>query len=77
MEMATPLDTELNLFEEHRQEWSLTNRGKFKVIKGETILDEFFDEYADAFRAGLARFGTGRTFLVKQVWRTEPVYFIS
>jgi hypothetical protein len=77
METATPLDAELKAFERHRQEWSRTNRGKFKVIKGETILDEFFDEYADAFRAGLARFGVGSSFLVKQIWKTQPIYFIA
>ncbi len=77
METATPLDTELRLFEEHRQEWSQANRGKYKVILGETILDGFFDEYADAFKAGLAAFGAGRSFLVKQVWRTEPIYFVA
>jgi hypothetical protein len=77
METATPLDIELKVFEEHRQEWSRTNRGKFKVIQGETILDEFFDEYADAFRAGLERFGVSGIFLVKQIWGTEPVYFVA
>jgi hypothetical protein len=77
METATPLDTELRIFEEHRPEWSQTNRGKYKVIHGETILDEFFDEYADAFKAGLAAFGAGRSFLVKQIWKKEPIYFIA
>jgi hypothetical protein len=77
METATPLDTELKVFEEHRQEWAQANLGKFKVIHGDTVLEDFFDEYADAFRAGLAAFGTGRNFLVKQIWRTEPVYFIA
>lgn len=77
METATPLESELRVFEEHRKEWSQKNRGKFKVIQGETILDEFFEEYADAFRAGLQRFGVGRSFLVKQIWGTEPVYFVA
>jgi hypothetical protein len=77
METATPLDTELRVFEAHRQEWSTVNLGKFKVVHDETVLDEFFDEYADAFRAGLSAFGAGRSFLVKQIWRTEPVYFIA
>jgi len=77
METATPLDIELTVFEEHRQEWSRKNLGKFKVIRGDTILEEFFDEYAVAFRAGLAAFGPHKIFLVKQIWKTEPVYFIA
>lgn len=76
METATPLDTELKVFEANRKKWSREYRGKFVVIKDETVAG-FFDEYADAFRAGLARFGGGRTFLVKQIWKTEPVYFIG
>jgi hypothetical protein len=77
METATPLKTELRVFEHNREHWVREHPGKFVVIQGETILGDFFDEYADAFRAGLARFGVGRTFLVKQIWRTEPVYFIA
>ena len=76
METATPLETELRVFEDHRDEWSRTRREKFAVIQDETVLG-FFDEYADAFRAGLERFGVGRSFLVKQILQTEPVYFIA
>lgn len=77
METATPLETELRVFETNRQQWSREHRGKFVVIHDKTVLPGFFDEYADAFRAGLARFGVGRSFLVKQIWKTEPVYFIG
>jgi hypothetical protein len=77
MELATPLEMELKVFEEHRDEWSRAHPGKFVVIQGSTVLDGFFDEYADAFRTGLERFGVGRSFLVKQIWRTEPVYFVA
>ena len=73
---ATPLGTEQKVFESNREEWSGMYRGKFVVIQDEMVAG-FFDEYADAFRAGLAKFGLGRSFLVKQIWRTEPVYFIG
>jgi hypothetical protein len=76
MVSATPLETELRVFEQHREEWSRSHRGRFAVIQDETVLG-FFDEYADAFQAGLARFGVGRDFLVKQIWKTEPVYFVA
>lgn len=77
MELATPLAMELRVFEEHRTEWSHTHPGKYVVIRGETVLEAFFEEYADAFRAGLEKFGVSRSFLVKQIWRDEPVYFIA
>ncbi|HUA99188.1 MAG TPA: hypothetical protein VMA34_12730 [Terracidiphilus sp.] len=76
MDTATPLEPELKVFEAHREEWSREHLGKFVVIQDETVL-KFFDEYADAFRAGLEKFGVRGTFLVKQIWGTEPVYFVA
>jgi len=77
METATPLEAELKLFEENRREWAQSHLGKFVVIQGGAILTEFFDEYEDAFRAGIRQFGEERNFLIKQVWKTEPVYFVA
>jgi hypothetical protein len=47
------------------------------VIQDDVVLQGFFKEYADAFKAGLQMFGVRRPFLVKQVWITEPVYFVA
>jgi hypothetical protein len=77
MRIAAPLTTELKVFEEHREEWSRTHPGKYVVIRDEAVLEGFFDTYADAFRAGLEKFGVSRNFLVKQIWITEPVYFVA
>jgi hypothetical protein len=74
---TAPFSTELEVFELHRQEWALEHPGQFVVIQGGEIADGFFRTYADALRAGLKRFGVESGFLVKQVWVTEPVYFIS
>jgi len=68
---------ELNLFEQHRQEWSRSNLGRFVAIQDSVILEGFFSTYAEALRAGLQRFGVRRPFLVKQIWTTEPVYLVS
>ena len=68
---------ELDLFEQHRQEWSLSNLGRFVAIQDGVVIEEFFSTYAEALRAGLARFGVRRPFLIKQVWKTEPVYLVS
>lgn len=77
MELASPLETELRVFEVHRREWALSHPGKFVVIREDTIVKAFFDEYEDAFRAGIQQFGADRNFLIKQVWKTEPVYFVA
>lgn len=77
MESAYEFAAELAVFEEHRKEWSRSHRGDFVVIQGDVIADGFFKTYADALKAGLNKFGVQRHFLVKQVWMTEPVYFIS
>jgi Mg2+ and Co2+ transporter CorA len=77
METTTPLMAELEVFEKHREDWSKAHLGKYVVVQGDTVIDKFFDEYADAFKTGIEKFGIGRSFLVKQIWKTEPVYFIA
>lgn len=68
---------ESTVFEEHRKVWSGAHPGEYVVIQDRIILDGFFKEYADAFKAGLQQFGVRRPFLVKQIWVTEPVYFVA
>ena len=74
---TNPFSTELRLFERHRREWSHSHPGKYVAIQDDVIIEEFFATYAEAFKAGLHRFGVRRAFLVKQVWMTEPVYVVS
>jgi len=76
MQPAAPLETELKVFEEHRRLWAANHPGKFVVIQDNTVLD-FFEEYGSAFKAGLKAFGLDRSFLIKQVWMEEPVYFVA
>jgi hypothetical protein len=68
---------ELTVFEQHRKEWSRSHPGEYVVIQDDVIAEGFFKSYADAFKGGLQKFGVRREFLVKQVWNTEPVYFVS
>jgi hypothetical protein len=77
MTVASPLETELRVFEANRWEWVHSHPGKFVVIREDAILEGFFDEYEDAFRAGVQQFGADRNFLIKQIWKTEPVYFVA
>lgn len=76
MTATSQLETELRVFADHHLEWAGTQLGRFVVIQDETVLD-FFDQYEEAFRAGARKFGTERNFLIKQVWKTEPVYFVA
>jgi hypothetical protein len=76
--MATsPLTDELKVFQKYRDEWVHSNPGKFVVIQDSVVAEGFFDTYSEALKAGIQKFGVGRGFLVKQVWKTEPVYFVS
>ena len=67
---------EQRVFEQHRQEWSRSHPGEYVAIRDD-VAEGFFGTYAEAFRAGLQKFGVRRSFLVKQVWVTEPVYFVE
>jgi hypothetical protein len=77
MTVASPLKIELRVFEDHRWEWAQSHPGKFVVIREDTVVNQFFDDYEDAFRAGIQQFGAERNFLIKQIWKTEPVYFVA
>jgi hypothetical protein len=74
---TAPFSTELEVFQKNREEWSHAHLAEFVVIQDRRVLDKFFDAYEDAFRAGLQEFGVSRNFLVKQIWITEPVYFVA
>ena len=77
MTVESPLEAELRVFEDHRWEWAQFHLGKFVVIREGTVVNSFFDDYEDAFRAGIQQFGAERNFLIKQIWKTEPVYFVA
>ncbi len=77
MSSAGLFSKELTVFEAHRQEWSHSHLGAYVAIQDGIVAEGFFSSYAEAFKAGLQKFGVRRVFLVKQVWVTEPVYFVS
>lgn len=77
MATSSLFSAELGVFETHRAEWSRSHPGDYVVIQGDVVAEGFFGSYAEAFRAGLSKFGARREFLVKQVWPTERVYFVS
>jgi len=77
MKSSHEFSAELRVFERNRQEWSRSHPGEFVAIKNEVVAEGFFSTYTEALKAGLKKFGVREAFLVKQVWTTEPVYFVS
>jgi hypothetical protein len=73
--MSELLARETKVFQDHREEWLRDHAGAFVTIRDEEV-EGFFDSYGDAFTAGLRRFGASRNFLIRQVWHTDPVYFV-
>jgi hypothetical protein len=69
------LKREFEIFESNRLEWSRKYEGKYAVICNGDVLG-FFDNYAEALQAGIAKFSVKAEFLVQQVCEEEPVFVI-
>ena len=69
------LQTELRVFEKQKHGWLPGHLGDYVVIADTTVAG-FYPDYESAFKAGLHKFGVRESFLVKQVWAEDPVYFI-
>jgi len=65
MSEQNPLQTELEYFQKHKQEYLKLYKGQFVLIKGEVFAGTFTTE-AEAYKAGLEKFGN-EPFLIKQV----------
>jgi len=59
------LQTELEYFQKHKQEYLKLYKGQFVLIKGEEFAGTFTTE-AEAYKAGLEKFGN-EPFLIKPV----------
>jgi len=65
MSEQNPLQTELEYFQRHKQEYLKFYKNQFVLIKSEEFAGAFTTE-AEAYKAGLERFGN-KPFLIKQV----------
>jgi len=78
-EMSTALPTRLSvetqLYEAQKSEWLRTHRDQFVVIKEQSLLG-FFDNFHQAYTAGVAEYGMNIDFLVKRVVPQEPVFLV-
>ncbi|HEY3771049.1 MAG TPA: hypothetical protein VGN44_20420 [Candidatus Angelobacter sp.] len=77
MSAAPPirLSVESQLYEAQKSEWLQTHRDKFVVIKGKGLLG-FFDNFHQAYIAGVTEYGMDVDFLVKRVVPQEPVFLV-
>lgn len=77
MSTAPParLSVETQLYEAQKSKWLRTHRDKFVVIKGQGLLG-FFDNFHQAYAAGVAEYGMDTDFLVKRVVPQEPVFLV-
>jgi hypothetical protein len=74
-DMHSSLKADFEVFENRRLEWSKKHEGKYVVVHDGDALG-FFDNYADALRAGFTKFGVQAEFLVQQVCEEDPVFVI-
>ena len=65
MSEQNPLQTELEYFQKHKQEYLKLYKSQFVLIKGEVFAGAFTTD-AEAYQAGLEKFGN-EPFLIKQV----------
>ena len=65
MSDQSPLQTELEYFQKHKQEYLKLYKGQFVLIKGEQLAGTYTTE-AEAYGAGLEKFGN-TPFFIKQV----------
>lgn len=69
MNTQNPLQTELEYFRKHKQEYLKLYKNQFVLIKGEAFAGAFTTE-AEAYKAGLQKFGNV-PFFIKQVLDDE------
>lgn len=65
------LDEELKYFTEHKEELLKHYENQFVLIKGDTLIGAFTTE-AEAYQAGVQRFGN-QPFLIKKVAKEEEL----
>ena len=65
MSEQSPLQTELEYFQNHKAEYLERYKGQFVLIKGKVFAGTFTTE-AEAYKAGLDKFGN-TPFFIKQV----------
>lgn len=69
------LKTEIECFEQHRQEWCKHHLDKIVVIHGTTI-HGFYDTYETALEVGYEKCGVDQAFLLKKVAFEDEVIFM-
>ena len=66
-----PLETEINYFEAHKNEWLEHHENKYALVKGEELVGTF-DTMEQAYLIGVERFGN-EPFLIRKIQLEQPV----
>jgi len=74
--MSGILERELTIFNEYRLIWCKRCQGKFAIIQDDTVLP-FADTWESAITEAYTAFGVSRPFLIKQIFKVDPVIFIG
>ena len=69
------LDVEIEYFDQNRREWFKHHAGKIALVHGTTIYG-FYDNYENAFKAGLDEIGINVSFLLKEVLLEDRVEWL-
>jgi hypothetical protein len=69
------LEKELETYKKNLSDLISQHAGKFVLIYGDKVVDTF-STYEDAIKSGYQQF-KAEPFLVKQVHKVEPVFFVS
>jgi hypothetical protein len=69
------LAVELEYFSQQKAVWLTHKTGQYVVIKDSTPLG-FYQTFEAAYRAGAETYGIETDFLVKQILKYEPVFFV-
>lgn len=69
------LRAEFEIFATRRKDWLREHEGQY-VVMNQGDVAGFFDEYAAALRAGIAKFGVASEFLVQKVREEDSLFVI-
>ena len=75
MSDASLLRAELETYEKHKPDLLARKQGRFVLIKGDAVVDDFAT-YGDALKRGYELYGKD-SFLVKQIVEFEATNFIT
>ncbi len=72
---SSPLALELETFLAHQPKWLMTDRDRYALIKGESVIG-LYDQQEEAFAEGYRRFRR-EAFMVQRIQETFDTYYFG